>query len=139
MSRLEKARAEKKKGRKKSLVIVAAVVLVLLIAALVLYMQQDGFSFTDLFGEEDLELIDLERSVVFIDIFKLSYVRVYINEGKQAATVAANGEELRYNAEHERWELVLSGYEPGDELEITAVSAEDGNITEQAVLTAEEL
>ncbi len=81
---------------------------------------QDGF--LDIFTGKEPDLINTERTEAFIDIFQLTYVRVYLKDEVTAAEVTADGEKLNYNDDYKRWELVLRDYEEGDQLEIMVVS-----------------
>ncbi|MGM0653035.1 MAG: hypothetical protein ACQES4_09695, partial [Bacillota bacterium] len=136
MSRLEKARAEKKQGRKRSIVAVAIIVLVVL-AAGTFYLLQDGP--TVFFTREEPDLIDLEKTEAFIDIFQLTYVRVYLKDDVNDAEVTAGGEKISFNDEYDRWDTVLSGYEEGDELIITVVAEEDQELIQEITIIVEEL
>ena len=136
MSRLEKARAEKKQGRKRSVVAVAIIVLAVL-AAGIFYLLQDGP--TEFFTREEPDLIDIEKTEAFIDIFQLTYVRVYLKDDAAAVEVTADGEKLSFNNEHDRWDTVLRGYEEGDELVITVVAEEDQELIQEITIIAEEL
>lgn len=137
MSRLEKAMENKEKSKKKSRKIMAAVLALLVIIALASFIFFDDV--TGLFDQNDADLIDMARSAAFIDVFGLTYVRVYLNNGKTAAEVTANGEQLRYRSEHDRWELVMSDLEAGDVLQIVIISGEDESVTQKAIIIAEEL
>ena len=124
MSRLEKARAEKQQGKKKTFMVLSIIVLVVLAAA-AFYLLQDGS--LDIFTGEEPDLIDRERTGAFVDIFELTYVRVYLKEGVTLEEAFVNGEEMRYSDGNDRWELVLRDYGEGDQLEIVVSSDEAGN------------
>jgi len=136
MSRLEKARDEKQKGKKKTKLTVIVVLGIVIIAGLVVFAGSDRVS--GILGQEEADFIDMEKSDVFIDIFDLTYVRIYVKEGEDVEKVSADGNQLEYNAEDERWEITMSNYGPGDEIKITAEeSGVDG--VQEVVLVVEEL
>ena len=137
MSRLERARDEKQKGKKKSGVAVGIVLAVVIIAGLFVFGGTDLF--TGAFDQSEADYIDLEQSRAFIDIFDLTYVRIYINEGAEVEEVSADGNQLEYNDEDERWEITMSGYSVGDEVEVTVVEKGGEEILQETVLVVEEL
>jgi len=137
MSRLEKARDEKQKGKKKTGVAVVIVFAVIIIAGLVMFVDTDLF--TGLFDQGESDYIDLEQSRAFIDIFDLTYVRIYIDEGAEVEEVSADGNQLEFNDEDERWEITMSGYSSGDEVEVTVVEKNGEEILQETVLVVEEL
>ncbi|GEM_PF-2648749 len=137
MSRLEKAREKKRKGRKKFYILMFVVQVIVILAALILFLHYDDIE--GWFRQGDAELIDMERSIAFIDLFELTYVRIYLLEEVEALVVTVNGEELTFNKEYDRWELVTGEYGEGDELLAAAVSAKDDSVTQEAVLIVEGL
>jgi len=139
MSRLEKARDEKQKNKKRSSVIIFIMLGVMIIGGLLLL--PDLGIFAGVSQDPGANLIDLEKSRVFIDIFELTYVRVYVDKDEAVLEILANEEPLEYNAEHDRWEVVLGGFKAGDELTITAVSGDDeeDKIVQEVVLIINEL
>jgi len=137
MSRLERARNEKQKGKKKSGIAVGIVLAVVIIGGLVVFGGTDLF--TGAFEKNEADYIDLEQSRAFIDIFDLTYVRVYINEGAEVEEVTADGNRLEYNTEDERWEVTMSGYSTGDEVLVTVVEKGGEEILQETVLVVEEL
>jgi len=136
MSRLQKARSEKKYSRRKRIFAVVIIVLAVL-SAMGFYFFQ-GRTLEIIAGEE-IDLIDLNRTEAFIDLFALTYVRVYMQEGVKASDVTVNGEEMRYSAEHERWELVISGHEEGDILKIVVRSDDVRTRTQEVNVTVKEM
>lgn len=137
MSRLEKARSEKNKGRKRLKTILFLALGILVVTGFVTFVNQDMIS--DWFRQEEADLIDMDRSIAFMDLFELTYVRIYLLEGKEISEVTANGEKMNYNPEYERWELVIGGYEAGDVLDIVAISGEDEDAFQEEALIIEEL
>ena len=139
MSRLEKARDEKQKNKKRSSVIIFIMLGVMIIGGLLLL--PDLGIFAGVSEDPGANLIDLEKSRVFIDIFELTYVRVYVDKDEAVLEILANEEPLEYNAEDDRWEVVLGGFKAGDELTITAVSGDDeeDKIVQEVVLIINEL
>lgn len=137
MGRLEKARAEKYKGKKNFLRLFLVFLVILIVAALFITVLQDRF--TGIYSQQEINLIDRDRSAVFIDMFELTYVRIYLNEGIEAETVTANGLPLEYNREENRWELVTAGYEDGTEVTVTITETGGSNTIQEIVLIAKEL
>ncbi len=137
MSRLEKARSEKNRGRKRLKAITLFALGILFVMGIATFFYQDTIS--DWFRQEEAYLIDMERSIAFIDLFELTYVRVYLLERMEASEVTANGEKMVFNLEHDRFELVLGGYEAGDELDIVVISIEDEVALQEEVLIVKEL
>lgn len=137
MSRLEKAIENKKKSKQKANKIIAVLFVFLVIIGLVAFLFLDDI--TGLLDQNEADLIDMARSAAFIDVFGLTYVRVYLNNGQTASEVTANGEQLRYRSEHNRWELVMSDYVEGDVLQIIIISGEDNSVIQKAIIIAEEL
>ncbi len=135
MSRLEKARAQKQQGKKR-LFIVSIIVLVIIAAGIFYLFFQDGS--LDIFSIEEPDFIDKDRTEAFIDFFELTYVRVYLKDEMNAAEVTVNGENLSFNDEHDRWDIVLSGYESDDEL-VIIVTGEDREQTQEVTVIIEEL
>ncbi len=131
MSRVERAREEKKKGKKKTGMLLLALVVLLALGAGVFLVYGPG---ADILSGD---AIDSEKSFSRIDFFNQTYVYVYLDAAGDADRVTAEGEQLAYNPDDGRWEAVLSGYSAGDQVKITAYS--DEKITGEAVLTVEEL
>ena len=135
MSRLEKAREEKKKRRKKSRYILF---LFLLIAAAIVTLYTLGIE--DLLNtpEEAVpEVIDMERSTALIDIFDLTYVRIYTLENMAADEIRVNGEPLERALEEGRWEITLPNLQAGSEIFVVAIV--DGKVVQEESLIIEEL
>ncbi len=137
MSRLEKAREKKRKGRKKLNILLIVLQVIVILLALVVFLNYDEV--VGWFRQGDVELIDTEKSIAFIDLFELTYVRIYLLEEKEVSEITVNGEELTYNKEYDRWELVTGVYGEGDQIEVVAVSAADGSDIQVEVLIVEGL
>ncbi len=131
MSRVERAREEKKKGKKKTSMLMLALVVLLALGAGLFIVYGSG---VDFFSDD---VIDSEKSFSRIDFFNQTYVYVYLDEAGDADRVTAEGEEMAYSPDDGRWVTVLSGYSAGDQVKIAAYSGE--KITGEAVLTVEEL
>ncbi len=137
MGRLEKVRKEKYKDKKNFQRLFLVIIALLIIAALFVAVLQDRI--TEVFSQPEIDLIDWDRSTAFIDMFELTYVRIYLNEGVEAETVTANGLMLKYNREENRWELVTNGYEDGAEVAVTVTETGDSSTIQEIVLIAKEL
>ncbi|MFU8794465.1 MAG: hypothetical protein ACNA7Z_03720 [Dethiobacteria bacterium] len=137
MGRLEKARAEKSKGKTNIQRLFLVIFALLIVVALFIAVFQNQLA--ELFAAPEADFIDMERSVTFIDMFELTYVRIYLNEGVEAETVTANGLPLEYNREENRWELVTGGYEDGAEVAVTVTETGGSSIIQEIVLIAREL
>lgn len=122
MGRLEKARAAKRKSKKRFqiVIVITGILLVLILAGLYNENIFNGRS-----TEAEADLIDLEKSAAFIDIFGLTYVHIYLNANEADLEVTVIGEPLEYSAEESKWDLVLTGYSAGDELTVQVVAADD--------------
>ncbi len=123
MSRLEKAREVKAKKKKQNRFLL--IVMVLILGLGLVSLLYGGFDDEEAAGA-DSELIDRERSVVFVDVFDLTHAWIYLSDdfdGEQTK-IKANGTPLEYHPEDRVWRLTMSGYSAGDELtlEITAAS-----------------
>ncbi len=123
MSRLEKAREVKAKKKKQNRFLL--IVMVLILGLGLVSLLYGGFDDKEAAGA-DSELIDRERSVVFVDVFDLTHAWIYLSDdfdGEQTK-IKANGTPLEYHPEDRVWRLTMSGYSAGDELtlEITAAS-----------------
>lgn len=137
MSRLEKARNTKYAERRKAgkLVIPIIALVVLLIGGLLYFQDQLNLPGRN----KSADIIDLERSVAFIDMFDLTYVWIFLHEEKEAESVTADGLGLTYNADRARWELVTSGYEDGDQLNISVVENDSTGHVQDLLLTVNDL
>ena len=135
MSRLEKAREEKRKRRKKSSFILLLFLITIAAIGTLYFLGIDYIIDTP--EETVTEIIDLERSNALIDIFELTYVRVYTLDGLVADEIRVNGEPLEKSVEENRWEITLSDLKAGNEIFIVAVL--DGRVVQEESLVVEEL
>ncbi len=137
MSRLDKARAYKKKK-----VLITKFVFISFLFLLIMVIIIGTFNrglFTDRSGRKEVDLIDMEKSAAFIDMFELTYIRLYLKEGKTASSVTANDEQFEYKPEEDRWDLTLKGYNAGEKINITVISENNSEKTQNVVLIIEEL
>lgn len=135
MSRLEKAREEKRKKKKKSRFIFLLFLLV--VAALIvfyIYYLEDILNVPE---ETVSDVLDSELSTALIDIFDLTYVRIYILEGLVADEIRANGVPLERNIEENRWEVTLPDLQAGSEVFIVVIV--DSKVVEEKSLIIEDL
>ena len=135
MSRLEKAREEKKKRRKKTRFIL--ILFLLIIAALVVLYIYYLDNIIPVQEETIPEVIDLERSTALIDIFDLTYVRIYTLEDQVADEIRVNGEPLERTLDESRWEITLPDLQAGSEIFVVAIV--DGKVVQEESLIIEEL
>ncbi len=135
MSRLEKAREEKRKRRKKSSFILLLFLITIAAIGTLYFLGIDYIIDTP--EETVTEIIDLERSTALIDIFDLTYVRIYTLEDQVADEIRVNGEPLERTVEENRWEITLSDLKAGNEIFIVAVL--DGRVVQEESLVVEEL
>lgn len=135
MSRLEKAREEKRKRRKKSSFILLLFLITIAAIGTLYFLGIDYIIDTP--EETVTEIIDLERSNALIDIFELTYVRVYTLDGLVADEIRVNGEPLERSVEENRWEITLLNLQAGNELFVVAVL--DGRVVQEESLVVEEL
>lgn len=131
MSRLEKTRGKKQVKRKR-----ARLYIVMLALALAL-----GLSYL-LFGnalglfEERADLIDLEKSAAFADVFGVTHVWVYLlddNAGREF-NAHIDGRAMEYNPEGNRWETTLGGYGPGDNLVVEIIAGDERRVQEATII-----
>ena len=87
---------------------------------------------------DGVEVIDLTKtSVIYVDLIDNEIsVRVYLKAGETAIEVTADNDSLTYNSVEDRWQGILFGYEPGDEVTVI-VTTTDGIQTK--VLTVKEV
>ena len=69
-------------------------------------------------------------------VFGQTYVYVFLNEGVEAASVTANGQELQYNAEKQRWEGVLNNLKVGDPVKVVVTTTEGSSDEGTATVVA---
>lgn len=82
------------------------------------------------FDTDDVDVVDLNQSVaLFVDILGDEIVvRVYLKDNETATTVTADGFSLSYNADDNRWQGTLFGYDVGDIVDVVVTTA-DGQQT----------
>ncbi|OPL15040.1 MAG: hypothetical protein AVO34_00590 [Firmicutes bacterium ML8_F2] len=79
----------------------------------------------------EIDLIDMDRSVVVIDFFELTYVRIYVHDSLNVNSVTADGESLSYSEEQERWELITDFYNEEDRVVVTVTAGGDTEVVQQ--------
>ena len=82
------------------------------------------------FDPEEVDVVDLNKSIaLLVDILGDDIVvRVYLKPNEIATSITADGVSLEYNAENDRWQRTLFGYEPGDIVQVV-VTTDDGQQT----------
>lgn len=134
MSRLEKAREEKKRKRKTRFILL---LFLLIVAAVVTLYILDIDDLLNPPEEVVPEVIDIERSNALIDIFELTYVRIYTLQDQAADEIRVNGKPLEKTVEDDRWEITLPDLQAGNEILVVAVV--DGKVVQEESLIIEEL
>ncbi len=131
MSRFEKARENKQQTKKKQvriLFIALAVVLALGLASLLYENMGGGF-------EEEADLIDLDRTAAFTDVFGITHVRVYLLDDIEDKDLSAviGGRTMEYSPEDNMWEISLDGYSAGEQLVIEIIAEDEGRVQEETI------
>ncbi len=130
MSRLEKSREakQKKKLKAKQLFIILAVILVLGTGSL-LYGSMSG-------PTNQADMIDLDRTAAFKDVFGITHVRVYLHDGIEDNKLNAviEGISMEYSPEDNMWDLSLDGYSAGEQLVIEVIAGDDGKVQEETII-----
>jgi len=116
MARLEKARELKSKNNIRAMLIIAVVLAVLTASFLYVFTTMD--SFPGISTENNVELIDMEKSAARIDFFDQTYVRIFMHDDIEASEVTVNGNILDFNVDGNRWETVIQGLQVGEKLDI---------------------
>ncbi len=133
MSRLEKAREYKHTKNKQSrFLIIALVVILALGLTSLLYGNESG-------STDEADLIDRERSIAYIDFFDITYVHVYPKNEAVLDEVLVNGVSLEEDPGRGRWSGNFLGYSRGEELEVAAISANNGEQLQETVLVVKEM
>ncbi len=131
MSRLEKARGKKQEKKKR-----ARLYIVIIALALALGLSYLLFGNTGGFFEERADLIDLEKSAAFADVFGVTHVRVYLLDDNAGREFKAHidGRAMEYNHEVNRWETSLGGYGPGDNLVVEIIAGDERRVQEATII-----
>lgn len=134
MSRLEKSRKEKQNQKKQTrfLLIALSVILVLGLASLLYGNMVDGPNHRD-------DLIDMERSVAYIDFFEITYVHVYLDDEMTPSKVLANEQPLKEDPARKRWSNEFLGYRQGEELTIRVFADNNGDLVQEESLVIDKI
>jgi len=136
MSRLEKAREEKRKSKKKTGRLLFLMILLIVIAPVFFY-----FYYMDELGgqleENELLYLDLEKTAAAVDMFELTYVRVYIFNGLEVDEIRVDGRPLDKSDTGNRWERTLTDSPAGSRLNIVVVV--DGLVAQEEEIIVENL
>ncbi len=130
MSRLEKTREEKQKKKQQSK-------LLFIILAVILVLGTGSLLYGNIAGPTDqADLIDLERTAAFTDLFGITHVRVYLNDGIEDNKLSPviEGRTMEYSPEDNMWEISLDGYSAGEKLVIEIIAEDEGQLQEETII-----
>lgn len=108
--------------------------------AVILFLGLANLLYGNMGGASDeTDLIDLERSIAYIDFFDITYVHVYPENEVAPAEVQVNGRSLEENPGRNMWSGNFLGYSRGEELTVTITAHKNGERVQELVLIVEEM